>query len=82
MQILEVSSAVLIFLFFLSVVFDFLAKKHNEIKFHLISAVCSFSFILIGLYFFNLDFSIIHVLCFLIFINMCSSIYLYIVKSK
>lgn len=82
MQILEISSVVLIFLFFLSVVFDFLVKKYSEIKFHLASAACSFSFILIGLYFSNLDFSIIHVLCFLIFINMCSSICRYIIKLK
>ena len=53
MQTIEILSVILFILFFLSLVFDSFAEEFNKCKFHLISAVCSFLFILVSLYFFD-----------------------------
>lgn len=63
-------------LVFLSVALDFFARKNLKPLFHLFSAICSFLFILFVFYKSEKN-SLVNIMAYSIFLNMCSSIFFY-----
>lgn len=82
MQAIDFVNFSLACIFLLSVLLDFLAKYKSPPIFYLLSAACSFLFLIIAIFVVDDFDSLLYVFSFAVFVNMISSIYRYINRIK